>query len=171
MRQRLAGLGDQNYRVAVCIGNCPMMPEYQTLTALTALEKGNIAHITEITGNHWRKVFNIFAKLMFQLDESAELTWQDYRDLTLLQKGCGHALIFSSLETLPSLGQTLTIIAGKTHAQALGVFESVSPLGEGFYIDASAKIIVTPYFDYRQLSNRKLDMLISLIKGDFKPKC
>lgn len=159
-------MGDQHYRVAVCIGNRPAMPEYQTLNTLTALEHGDIAHIVEATGNHWRKIFNIFAKLMFQLDKHTEPTWQDYRDRVLLQQGSGHALIFSSFELLPPSDENLVIVAGKSYAQALGIFESAKPLGDGFYIDTSANVIVTPYFDYRQLSNRKLDMLISLIKGD-----
>lgn len=170
MNRELVGFGDYHYRLVVCIGNRPNMPKYQNLNTLTALACGDIAHIVEATGNHWRKILNIFAKLMFQLDNSAEPTWQDYRDRILLQQGCGHALLFSSFESLPPTDETLVIIAGKSYAQSLGVFESLRPLGEGFYIDPSAKIIVTPYFDYRQLSNRKLDMLISFIKGDVKPR-
>ncbi len=166
----MVGVGDRHYRVAVCIGNCPDMPEFQTLDSLKPLEYGDIQRIVDATGNHWRKIFNIFAKLMYQLDKHTETTWQDYRDCILLQQGCGHALIFSSFESLPPSDGAFLIVAGKSYAKELGVFESVKLLGEGIYIDTSANVIVTPYFDYRQLSNRKLDMLISLIKGDLKPE-
>lgn len=148
-----------------------MMPYYQNLNEFAPLKPDEIAHIVEHTGNHWRKVFNIFAKLMFQLDKSSEPTWQAYRDRALLQQGSGHALVFSSFESLPLSDDSVVIIAGKSYAEELGVLESVSPIGEGFYIHPSAKVIVTPYFDYRQLSNRKLDMLISLITSDLKFKC
>lgn len=166
VKNSIVGLGDRHYGLAVYIGNRPAMPEYQTLCAFKALQEGDIAHIVEATGNHWRKIFNIYAKLVFLLDGSEQPTWQAFRDHALLRHGCGHALIFSALNNLPPAGDTISIISGKSHAQTLGVFDSAVAVGDDFYIEPSRKIIITPYFDYRQLSNRKLDMLISIIKRD-----
>lgn len=168
MADNITGLGDHNYRLAVCIGNRPDLPEYQQLTGLKGLKSGDISHIVDRTGNHWRKIFNIFAKLMFQLDGLQVATWQAYRDQQLLQKGCGHALIFSPIDYLTLSSDAICIVSGKSYAEQLGLLERAAPLGEGFYIDAARKIIITPYFDYRQLSNRKLDMLISIIQRDLK---
>ncbi|WP_250656318.1 DUF6942 family protein [Alkalimarinus coralli] len=168
MANNITGLGDHHYRLAVCIGNRPDLPEYQQLTGLKALKPGDISYIVDRTGNHWRKIFNIFAKLMFQLDDGPVATWQAYRDQQLLQKGCGHTLIFPPIDHLPCSVNTACIVSGKSYAEQFGLLERAAPLGEGFYIDISRKTIVTPYFDYRQLSNRKLDMLISIIQRDLK---
>ncbi|WP_411266875.1 DUF6942 family protein [Colwellia sp. C1TZA3] len=47
--------------------NCPPLPYYQNLTSVKALVADEIAHITDETGNHWRKTFNVYAKLLFEL--------------------------------------------------------------------------------------------------------
>ncbi len=160
------GLGDSDYRIAVCIGNRPMLPEYQTLGQLMPLVPGEVGNIVERTGNHWRKIMNIYAKLMFQLDGGGEPSWQHYRDNRLLQQGCGHALLFSSPQ--PQLNSNaIVIVTGKAYAQSLGLLDSATAVDDGFYIASSHNLIVTPYFDYRQLSNRKLDMLTSLITTHF----
>ena len=167
MNCEAVGFGSCDYRLAVCIGNRPLLPEYQTLGLIKPLERGEIAHIVDKTGNHWRKIFNLYAKLMFQLDSSTETSWQNYRDNVLLQKGSGHTLIFSDPKCLLGSGETAFIISGKSYAQGLGIFDATVSIGDGFYIDVLRKTIVTPYFDYRQLSNRKLDMLTSIMTRCF----
>ncbi|UZE95997.1 DUF6942 family protein [Alkalimarinus alittae] len=166
MDNHIVGLGDRHYRLAVCIGNRPPMPEYQGLHTLKPLQSGDITHIVESTGNHWRKIFNIYAKLMFLIAQRGQPTWQAYRDHVLLQQGCGHTLIFSPLNTLPAASDTILIVSGKSYAQTLGVLDTSVDVGDGFYLNTAKKIIIAPYFDYRQLSNRKLDMLISIINSE-----
>ncbi len=164
------GLGCKDYRLAVYIGNRPILPEFQSLEHLKPLALGEVAFIVDSTGNHWRKIFNIYAKLMYQLEVNDEASWQNYRDNCLLQQGCGHALIFSNIPSVFPISpfSAIRIISGKSYAQTLGVLDETHCIEDGFYIDIPRKIIVTPYFDYRQLSNRKLDMLISIIQCHFK---
>lgn len=170
MKKQAVGLGDRCYHIAVCIANRPDMPEYQWLSDIEPLQNGEVARIVEATGNHWRKILNIYAKLMFLLDAKEQSTWQTYRDRWLLQSGSGHALIFST--TLPPSAENgvVYIVSGKQHAQTLGVLDSAIDLCEGFYLEPAKNLVITPYFDYRQLSNRKLDMLISIINNDMSAR-
>lgn len=155
------GLGTQSAKYRIYIGNRPPLPEYQALDQLRPVLPGEISNIVDQTGNHWRKIFNLFAKLMFELNPEGHSTWQAFRDNRLLQSGADHALFFSQ----PDFGQpdTIHIITGKSHALALG-FEQLSELKQDFAVDKSRKLIVAPYFDYRQLSNQKLAELVGIVR-------
>jgi len=164
----VVGLGDENYRMAVCIGNQPELDDYEDLSGIRAMATGDIQDIVNRTSNHWRKIFNIFAKVMFELDRKEQPTWQCYRDNKLLHAGSNHCLLFSE----PDLDRTaqegrVTIVSGKTYAEELGLMEYVAPLEEGFFVDVANKVIVTPYFDYRQLSNVKIEYLVTVIRSNF----
>jgi len=168
----LIGLGDDQFNLAVYIANQPNLPEYQSLSRLTALTKGEIANIGQACGNGWRKVFNVYAKLLYALDKqyfsfsTLAPTWQQYRDQYLLQVKSETALIFSPPDfSLLSNGaevKTLHIICGRTYAKQLvnnGLDVQLIWLDEEFAIDVAKAVVVCPYFDYRQLSNHKIKRL------------
>ncbi|BFM16186.1 hypothetical protein R50073_23690 [Maricurvus nonylphenolicus] len=167
----LVGLGDSNFRLAIYIENRPPLDEYQNLMSLRPMQSGEISHIAQSTGNHWRKIFNVYAKLIDQLWPSAYNSWQDYRDHKLLQAGSQLALLFSKPDI--SVAGRIHVIAGKGYAAKLGYdIEKLSqPVVEGgkdFGVSVDQSLIVIPYLDYRQLSNAKIDLLVELI-GQLTP--
>ena len=173
--QKNIGLGCADFNFAVYIGNTPTMPEYQDLSALNALVDGEINSIGLVCGNGWRKVFNIYAKLLYGLDKNnfgfSQLApiWQQYRDSFLLQSGSNTALLFSPPLIDPDANK-YHIICGKTYAKQLldsGKLEArLNWLDEEFAVDKKHRLIVCPYFDYRQLSNIKIERLAKLL-GQF----
>jgi hypothetical protein len=56
------------------------------------------------------------------------------------------------------------IIMGKTYAKSLTLPHLLTWLDHEFAINIHNKLVVCPYFDYRQLSNIKLMRLVKLIK-------
>jgi hypothetical protein len=167
------GFGDRDFNVAVYIANKPAMQEYQALDNILPLVSGEIASINQACGNGWRKVFNVYAKVLFALDNSQfdfskqTKTWQEYRDKYLLQGQDKTALLFSAPQ-LAASNNTLHIICGKGHVKALinsgQLITELAWLDEEFAIDRCNNLIVCPYFDYRQLSNIKIERLASLVK-------
>ena len=190
-----AGLGEidsspSQLNIQVYIANRPPMAPYDEQKDCVPMIKGEILAIGQHTGNHWRKVFNVYAKLMFaciQLMEKkvsalpslqqylngfdAFTRWQDYRDACLLQSGSATALLFSPpcFDAKPSgqTQQTIHIIMGKGYAQQCG-FEYEPPFllehqhGD-FAVYQQKRLILCPYFDYRQLSNEKITVLVDII--------
>jgi hypothetical protein len=173
------GFGSGHYQVAVYIANRPPIYEYQQLAQLTPLTTGEITSIGQQCGNGWRKVFNVYAKLLYALDKkqfnfsSFAPTWQQYRDRYLLQTGSKTSLLFSApqLKTINSNSnhKAVHIIMGKTHAKSLLSTGALNIeliwLDNEFAINRAQRVIVCPYFDYRQLSNVKIEKLAELIKG------
>jgi len=168
----LFGLGCRHFNIAVYIGNTPTMLEYQKLTQVISLTRGEITAIGQTCGNGWRKVFNVYAKLLFALPKEhfdfslLGGSWQQYRDNSLLQANSQTALLFSP----PYLGadnNTLHIICGRTYAKEMinnGLLAAqLIWLDEEFAIDKQKKVIVCPYFDYRQLSNSKIERLATML--------
>lgn len=169
----VAGLGDPHAHVRVYVGNRPPMQEYSQLTQLQPLCAGEIALINQACGNGWRKVFNVYAKLLFALPPTALFTfrqhassWQTYRDSRLLQNGSDTALLFSVPQLEPASAR-IHIIAGRTYARTLleqGLPAQLQWLNAEFAIDKRQRLLVCPYFDYRQLNNEKIEYLVSLIR-------
>jgi len=171
------GFGSDDYQIAVYIANRPAIYEYQQLTQLTALTSGEIAHISQHCGNGWRKVFNVYAKLLYALDVdrfnfvSLAPTWQQYRDSFLLQPNATTSLLFSApyltSKNKRSRPESIHIIMGKTYAKSLlnsgQLTVDLNWLDNEFAINQDQRVIVCPYFDYRQLSNVKIDKLARLI--------
>ena len=168
------GFGDKNFTFAVYIANKPAMSEYQHLDEVTALIDGEINVINQACGNGWRKVFNVYAKLLYCLDKNyfKFTTWQMYRDNYLLQGKSGTALLFSEPQLcnesqLSSNDEVVHIICGKGHAKSLinnkKIICNLVWLDDEFAIDKENKLIVCPYFDYRQLSNIKIERLAHLL--------
>lgn len=168
------GFGDSNFNFAVYIANKPNMLEYQTLDETTPLVQGEINVINQACGNGWRKVFNVYAKLLYALDKESfdysekTSTWQSYRDKYLLQTQSKTALLFSAPQLNPNK-ETVHIICGKGHAKALinsgKLIANLVWLDEEFAIDSENRLIVCPYFDYRQLSNIKIEHLADLLRS------
>ena len=166
------GFGDAGARVNVYIANRPPMAEYAGLQAVQALQGGEIDLINHSCGNGWRKVFNVYAKLLFALDKNQfsfsqqAQSWQQYRDIQLLQAASKTALLFS-LPQLQNPSSAVHIIAGRTHAKAMlqaGLTAQFNWLTSEFAIDQHQRLLVCPYFDYRQLNNEKLLFLSQLIR-------
>lgn len=163
------GFGDKNAWLKVYIANPPPLTPYQNRASIEPLQAGELAVIVEACGNHWRKIFNCYAKLAQGLNSQGFERWQDYRDQILLQKsngGTGQQLRFD--RNLEELG--ITIICGKTHAATFVDLNGLSVLNlewldNDFALGVKAKVIVCPYFDYRQLSNVKIERLIELVES------
>ncbi len=154
------GLGDINARFSVYIANRPPLDEYHYLVGMRSMIDGDIARIAQQTGNHWRKIFNVYAKLAFALKTEGFATWQLYRDAFLLRENSSQALLFSE----PDLSQTgLHIVMGRTYAKTLMLDAKLTAVDADFQIDKNKRLLVVPYFDYRQLSNEKLLRLQALI--------
>ncbi|MBG9995610.1 hypothetical protein I6F50_11095 [Pseudoalteromonas sp. NZS127_1] len=180
MNTQLVGLGDTQFSVAVYVAKAPPMPFFETLQCLEPVINEQINTINQHCGNGWRKVFNVYAKVLFALPSEyysfakQAPTWQQYRDEFLLQKSSKTALLFSA----PNITVTCTdkasnnknqlhIIAGRTHAKSLLQQGKLNAkfewLDDEFAIDIANNIIVCPYFDYRQLSNIKIARLSELV--------
>ncbi len=160
------GLGSQTSRINLYITNRPPIDDYPEMNELRGLTMGELAHIVKHTSNHWRKVFNVYAKLLFdwyQLQDRNDLpdTWQAYRDGELFQSHSREALLFSS-PLLDKGNPTIHIIAGKTYAVQLNLPQLIW-LDSCFAINKELRLIVAPYPDYRQLSNERIARLIELI--------
>ncbi len=166
------GLGCPNFTFAVYIANKPPMFEYNELNKVQPLIPDEIQSIGQACGNGWRKVFNVYAKLLFALDNTyfpyslQAQRWQEYRDHYLLQSKTNTALLFTAPH-LDANSNVIHIICGKSHAKYLLTTGALSAqllwLDHDFAIDKVNNVIVCPYFDYRQLSNIKIERLAILI--------
>ncbi|AOT10802.1 DUF6942 family protein [Pseudoalteromonas luteoviolacea] len=170
------GFGASHGILAVYVENRPNLVKYKNINYVMPLQPGEIDYINQECGNGWRKLFNVYSKFIAELQHPdhhftngahTAQTWQQYRDSTLLQAASQEALLFSP----PDLAQNnyqWHIIAGRTYAKQLlkdhDLTHSIVWLDEEFAIDNVNKIIVCPYFDYRQLSNIKITKLVTLIK-------
>lgn len=169
---KLSGLGDPLAQFNVYIGNRPKFSEYPSIDCVNPLSAGEIHAIGQACGNGWRKVFNVYAKLVFalNLDDLVSLqgtqSWQSYRDSALLQPSSNTSLLFSPPQiTDTDIGShEVHIIMGKTYARSLDLPCPLTWLDHEFAINLEHKLLVCPYFDYRQLSNIKIIGLVDLIK-------
>jgi hypothetical protein len=157
--------------IKVFMANRPPLKEYEDVNDVSALNVGEIYRIASETGNHWRKIFNVYAKFIFSLaaanNDSAVLsykTWQQYRDERLLQKNSNTQLYFDHDELTALLSDadpySVRIVMGKTFAESMLKDISLTWLDSYFAINKALGIIVCPYFDYRQLSNERIEILV-----------
>ncbi|WP_039989919.1 DUF6942 family protein [Paraglaciecola arctica] len=168
------GLGDPLAQFKVYIANRPDFSNYSSLdSSVNPLSSGEIHAIGQACGNGWRKVFNVYAKLVFALNAESivplqeTLSWQKFRDHVLLQHSSNTSLLFSP----PAISKVkdkdrhvVHIVMGRTYAKSLNLSHSLKWLDHEFALDMENKILVCPYFDYRQLSNIKIIRLVELIK-------
>jgi hypothetical protein len=158
----MVGVGGQAAKLVVFIANRPPLPTFESLEIFRPLVDGEIAAIAQESGNHWRKIFNCYAKLAYSLDATGENSWQHYRDRRLLQQDSNEQLIFSPPKFTDH--NQIHIICGKTYFQSLKLTLKVDWIDPYFAVAQSFPLIVSPYFDYRQLSNQRIDQLVRLIK-------
>ena len=167
MAKPISGLGDpSNSLIDVYIANRPPLDEYASIDGVQPMVPSEVYTIAQLTGNHWRKIFNVYAKFIFELwNLEAFQDWQSYRDQQLLQKDSKVRLLFS--EPAFDNENTINIIMGKQYAEKLGLSEldneGMVRLDKDFAIDRKRNLIVCPYFDYRQLSNEKITRLVTMI--------
>ena len=166
------GFGDAYACFRVYLAAPPAMETYQQLAGFQALQAGDIDQIYRHCGNGWRKIFNVYAKLLFALPPThfpftaVASSWQQYRDGQLLQRASNTALYFSE----PQLGRddgVFHLIAGRTLAKQLlgqGLQAELHWLSAEFAVDPLRKLIVTPFFDYRQLNNEKIVISAQLLQ-------
>ena len=158
------GLGINSAQLCIYIENIPPLEQYLSLQKVTALHPHDIYNIGQQTGNHWRKIFNVYAKLVFEIGLCQHDTWQNFRDKELLQKHSNESLIFSP-PNFDKLNPTrIHIVMGRTYAKTLHIDTRCFWLSKDFAINEGKKLIISPYFDYRQLSNIKISQLAKLIK-------
>lgn len=161
------GIGDMNAKFRVCIQNRPDYYPFDVCQSFVPVSPGMIKQIGSTCGNGWRKVFNVYAKLVFALDSSyCDLakgcsSWQEYRDLHLLTAQSDTALLFSAPEQFST--NEITIVMGKHYGKSLILPFEITWLDDYFAINKTHKFIICPYFDYRQLSNVKIIRLTELI--------
>ncbi|MEW6990773.1 hypothetical protein AADZ91_08800 [Colwelliaceae bacterium 6441] len=164
----ITGLGDPNATLSVYIENIPPLVQYQTLQTCQPMQKGEIQFIAEQTGNHWRKIFNVYAKFIYQLMSPKFTSWQQFRDEQLLQTGSQQNLLFNLPATMiinNFSSKKISIVMGKSYATKLGLAQHCQWLSPSFAINTEHKLIICPYFDYRQLSNKKITELCQLIRS------
>jgi len=171
------GIGDKHANFCVYIENKPPLERYQALTTTSSFKVGEIKKVADETGNHWRKIFNVYAKLYFEYAPQQFQNWQALRDQHLLQRESNTALFFSPpmLHDLvadkdvsyidTNSDKKINIIMGRTYAKKLDLSEHFYWLSNDFAINQQASLIICPYFDYRQLSNIKITQLIGLIRS------
>lgn len=158
------GIGNANALIQLYIENPPPLDQYKQLTYIKPIESNEIPEIAQSTGNHWRKIFNVLAKLVHELEQTSFNTWQSLRDMTLLQRSSNYCLRFDAPIRRDLSKQNVHIIIGKTYATQLGFADACYWLTPYFAINEKEQVIICPYFDYRQLTNEKISQLVKLIK-------
>jgi len=150
------GLGAENAQLTVYIENTPPIEQYQQLNHIQPLTYQDIVNINQLAGNGWRKVFNVYAKFLFELCPNlldSFKSWQGFREAALLHQHANHNLLMS----LPqerftrrlSHANNIHIVAGKGYAERLGIAANCHWITPHFAIDKEKHLIVCPYFDYR----------------------
>lgn len=176
----MIGIGDTNSQFIVYIGNRPDYGDLNHLTSVRPIKDGEIADIGVKCGNGWRKVFNVYAKLVFALNASMHFVgladenqtgviapvnrWQAWRDVCLLKEHSNSLMLFSKPDLATKDSDVLRIVMGKGWAKECGLEPVLHWLNNDFAISKKHNLIVCPYFDYRQLSNQKIVLLCELIR-------
>jgi hypothetical protein len=168
-----SGLGDPLAQFKVYIANRPGFAEYSNLAVVKPLLNGEIQEVGLACGNGWRKVFNVYAKLVFALNTESIValrgaqSWQLFREQTLLQSDSNTSLLFSAPQSTQGKNvnsKSIDIVMGKTYAKSLKLPATLRWLDHEFAVDLQSRLLICPYFDYRQLSNIKIIRLVELIK-------
>lgn len=146
------GLGSTHSSINFYIANRPPLDDYPAMNNLRSLAVGELAHIVIHTSNHWRKVFNVYAKLLFDwysMQQRTDLpaSWQAYRDTELFQSHAHEALLFNP-PNFEVNSSAIHIVAGKTYAANLPLPPLIW-LDNQFAINKEQRLIVAPYPDYR----------------------
>ena len=81
----MIGLGGNTPTLFMYIANRPAGARYQSLNSYEPLLAGELSAIVANNTNHWRKAFNVYAKVLWQLNwptvqQLPASSWQHYRD-------------------------------------------------------------------------------------------
>lgn len=157
----MSGLGASSPRLRVFIANTPPIEPYASAKACSPVVMGELAHLVSQGSNHWRKLFNVLAKLQFELSqrqagwsEQNHSSWQTLRDQELLQKPGQLQLWFGGLKPAT---QAIDLVCGKQFAQAQSL--ALEWQCAHFARSPDRRLLVSPYPDYRQLTNARIEQL------------
>lgn len=160
-----SGLGAEAPRLRIFIANKPPIEPYASATACTPVVEGELAHLVSQCSNHWRKVFNVLAKLQFALaqrqagwSQDKHSRWQSLRDSELLQKPGQLQLWFGAVH---APGDAIDLVCGKQFAGAQAL--PLQWLCAHFARSPDRRLLVSPYPDYRQLTNERIERLADMI--------
>ena len=159
-------IGEATAVLNVCINNVPEWPSQTFPENTTTLSGNELSQLIAVNSNHWRKIFNVYAKLLHAINPKNTDDWRQVRDHRLLQAGNQHALTLGT----PRLEQplkSLTLIAGKQFAENLGLLTNAQEIHPGIYRPSINNCLVVPYFDYRALSDKKIAWLADEIRGQW----
>ncbi len=161
----VSGFGDNSPLLVVFAPHSPPGIQSDRSGDILPLTAKDLHQLVQAGGNHWRKIFNLYAKLLHGLTP-LEPDWQSCREHRLLRSGSACALVFEQ-GWRPEPGQ-LCVVMGQTYGRSLGWLENdqVLPAEHPFVQHPEQAVIVTPYFDYRQLSNARLASLIQHIADE-----
>ncbi|MCC2615859.1 hypothetical protein LJ739_06370 [Aestuariibacter halophilus] len=144
------------------INRRPPLAPFEDVSHVMPLSNGDIDRINAAGGNGWRKVFNVYAKLLHGLAMETQhprcqsirrfSAWQQFRDECMLQQGSGCALLFNAPPLQADDG--IHLVMGKHYAQACHL--PVHWLTPSFAQQPARPLWVTPYFDYRQFTNQDI---------------
>ena len=124
----------------------------------------DIEKINTDNGNGWRKIFNVYAKLLFEINPLKFKSWQDLRNDFLLQSHCNHQLVLNP-DSIPSLNNnTLQILMGKTFALTHYNETQIDWIEPHIAKVKDENVFITPYFDYRQFNNEKIKNFAKIVK-------
>ncbi len=139
-------IGSSNPSLILYLPNPPMQASIE--------QPLDIPELIALNGNHWRKIFTIFAKLCGHTSD-----WKRYRDHDLLKQK--EAICFG--DKLLSI-KARHIVAGKASWERLGLnpidFDS---LDDQQRVRKQANVFLTPYPDYRQFPNELIEQLKSFM--------
>jgi len=159
---RVTGFGKESAKVILYIDKRPELGFCKDLSDLECLQASQL-DLIKATGNHWRKILNIFAKIAFAMNAQKCETWQAYRDDKLLTKQGDEALIFQN-----SLvdSEAIHLICGKSFFHEFDLEENeFRALDEAGEISFKGRVYRVPYLDYRQFPNSLIEMLVESMKG------
>lgn len=141
----------------------PPLEQCKNLNGYRPAYPGETAQIIAETGNHWRKIFTIFAKIYTELI-CPDKRWQEVRDQRLFTENSHSALLFQ--DSILPIEQGIHIIGGKDFAAGFTL-----PTQQGQCIDDAGKVLaygncyLTPYLDYRQFPNALIDQLVAHLQN------
>ena len=145
--------------------NRPDYPGFKKNNLISKLKKNTVSKIIEKTGNHWRKIFSIMAKISWGLDQCEQVTWQDYRENVLFNSSKEN-IVFSN--EIINKKNDVHLISGLKHFESFDLdIKKFRPISEDLKILRYENIYVVPYLDYRQFPNQLISDLIVNLKKEF----
>jgi len=156
------GFGASQTNFIVYCANTPQTTLLAPNT-ITPICYEDIEKINAENGNGWRKIFNVYAKLLFEINPLEFKSWQALRNNYLLQSHCNHQLILNPTDISANDDDTIQILMGKTFALTHFKENDIQWIDSSMGKVHNTNIFITPYFDYRQFSNAKIEQFAHTI--------